>query len=141
MGSSDPTSLKGLFQGLVPDPCGALQGKVISASPLKIQATNDDKLIIPASLLIVPKHLTNYKAVVDIAVGDGVLSSMTTESGSHDHSGSGHSHSGGAHTHPLASFSIKGGTMTVYNGLKVGEKVHLLSLNNGKKYYVLDRVV
>ena len=31
--------------------------------------------------------------------------------------------------------------MTVYNGLKVGEKVHLLSLNNGKKYYVLDRVV
>jgi len=29
----------------------------------------------------------------------------------------------------------------VYNALKVGEKVHLLSLNNGKKYYVLDRVV
>lgn len=151
MGSSDPTSLKGLFQGLVPDPCGALQGKVISASPLKIQATNDDKLIIPASLLIVPKHLTNYKAVVDIAVGDGVLSSKTTESGGHEHSGGthgghdsgngSHSHSGGAHTHPLASFSIKGGTMTVYNGLKVGETVHLLSLNNGKKYYVLDRVV
>ena len=134
MGSSDPTSLKGLFQGLVPDPCGALQGKVISASPLKIQATNDDKLIIPASLLIVPKHLTNYSATVDISVGSGVLSSNTTSSGSHDHSG-------GAHAHPLATFSIRGGSMTVYNGLKVGEKVHLLSLNNGKKYYVLDRVV
>ena len=151
MGSSDPTSLKGLFQGLVPDPCGALQGKVISASPLKIQATNDDKLIIPASLLIVPKHLTNYSATVDISVGSGVLSSNTTSSGSHDHSGGAHGghesgdgshdHSGGAHAHPLASFSIRGGSMTVYNGLKVGETVHLLSLNNGKKYYVLDRVV
>ena len=107
MGSSDPTSLKGLFQGLVPDPCGALQGKVISASPLKIQATNDDKLIIPASLLIVPKHLTNYKAVVDIAVGDGVLSSKTTESGSHDHSGSGHSHSGGTHTHNSSCVEVE----------------------------------
>ncbi len=151
MGSSDPTSLKGLFQGLVPDPCGALQGKVISASPLKIQATNDDKLIIPASLLIVPKHLTDYNAVVDISVGKGTLTSNTTESGGHDHSGGthgghdsgngSHSHSGGAHVHPLASFVIKGGSMTVYNGLKVGETVHLLSLNNGKKYYVLDRVV
>lgn len=32
-------------------------------------------------------------------------------------------------------------TITVHNALKVGEKVHVLSLNKGKLYYVLDRVV
>ncbi|MCC8136401.1 MAG: DUF2577 domain-containing protein [Ruminococcus sp.] len=31
--------------------------------------------------------------------------------------------------------------LTVYNGLKTGEKVYVLSLNRGKLYYVLDRVV
>lgn len=102
------TSLKGLFQSLIPDPFGIFQGKVISSSPLKIQAINDEKLIINALLLIVPKHLTNYTVKVDISDSDG---------------------------------SITSGTMEVHNALAVGEKVHLFSLNNGKKYYILDRVV
>lgn len=145
------TSLKGLFQGLVPDPCGILQGKVISASPLRIQAVNDEKLIINALLLIVPKHLTDYTATVDISVGKGTLTSVTKTDGAHEHSGGthgghdsgngSHTHDGGAHSHTLKTFAISGGTMKVYNALKVGEQVHLLSLNNGKKYYVLDRVV
>lgn len=130
MNSSDnPTSLKGLFQGLIPDPCGVLQGKVISASPLKIQAENDSKLIINASLLIVPKHLTEYEATVDIEVDDGALDAATNTAGVE------------AHSHKLNSFTLTKGKLTVHNELKVGEKVHLLSLNNGKKYYILDRVV
>jgi hypothetical protein len=36
--------------------------------------------------------------------------------------------------------SIDGSTVTVDNSLKKGEKVHLLSFNNGKKFYVLDKV-
>jgi len=152
--TNDPggqTSLKGLFQGLVPDPCGILQGTVISASPLQIQAVNDEKLILPATVLIVPRHLTNYSATVDISVGRGTLSSVTDNKGTHEHSGGehgghdsgngSHDHNGGEHSHALSTFSISGGSMTVYNALKSGEKVHLLSLNNGKKYYVLDRVV
>lgn len=30
--------------------------------------------------------------------------------------------------------------VTVKNALKLGDKVYLLSLNQGKKYYILDRV-
>ena len=125
--SANSTSLKGLFQGLVPDPCGILQGKVISTSPLKIQAVNDKKLIIGALLLIVPKHLTDYTAEVDISIGGGALTAATD--------------TGDAHYHNEKSFSLKEGTLTVRNALKTGDNVHLLSLNNGKKYYVLDRVV
>lgn len=36
--------------------------------------------------------------------------------------------------------SIDGSMVTVDNSLKKGEKVHLLSFNNGKKFYVLDKV-
>ncbi len=35
---------------------------------------------------------------------------------------------------------ISGATMTVNGALKKGDKVHILSLFNGKQYYVLDRV-
>jgi hypothetical protein len=31
-------------------------------------------------------------------------------------------------------------TITVQNALAVGERVHILSLQSGKKYYVLDRI-
>ncbi|MCD8364693.1 MAG: DUF2577 domain-containing protein [Clostridiales bacterium] len=33
-----------------------------------------------------------------------------------------------------------GASMTVHNALKSGDTVHILSLYNGKQYYVLDRV-
>ena len=119
------TSLKSLFQGLIPDSCGIIQGTVISASPLQIRAENDDKLIINELLLIVPHHLTNHKVTVDIGNGN-----VTAQTSSVD-----------GHSHELMQFALQQGIMTVYNGLKVGEKVHLLSLNNGKKYYILDRTV
>lgn len=123
----EANSLKQLFQSLVPDPLGIFQGTVVSASPLKIQAANDEKLIIPALLLIVPKHLTDHTVDADFSIGEGAISAATDTAE--------------AHSHRLTSFSVTGGTITVRNGLKIGEKVHLLSLNNGKKYYVLDRVV
>lgn len=31
-------------------------------------------------------------------------------------------------------------TITVQNALQIGDQVHLISLQNGKKYFVLDRV-
>lgn len=43
-----------------------------------------------------------------------------------------------------ATISDENGThdslMTVHNALQVGERVHLLSLQNGKKHFVLGRV-
>ena len=63
-----------------------------------------------------------------------------TGSDSHTHSYSGATQSAGAHTHSLSSFSVTGASMTVYNALKAGDTVHILSFCFGKQYYVLDRV-
>lgn len=149
--SGEQTSLKGLIQGMIPDSMGVIMGKVVSASPLKIQVINDDKLLLSENLICVPRHLSDYTTTATFTVGKGSLSSVTTASGSHEHTGGSHDghtegngnheHSGGTHSHPLASFTLAHGTLTVHNALKVGETVYLLSFNEGKKYYVLDREV
>lgn len=152
---SGQTSFKGLFQALIPPSGGIMQGEVISTNPLKIQMLNDDKLIITENIAIVPRHLTDYHTIVDIELEDGKIDSETTTSGEHTHSYKGttdtagefphnHHYSGetdsSSHYHDIDTFNIYGAKMTVYNALKVGENVHVLSINNGKKYYVLDRV-
>lgn len=171
----EANSIKGLFQGLVPDPGGVIQGTVTSVSPLNIKVEGDDKLVLTETTLIVPRHLTTHTVTVDISGGtvnaptDSKTHSheVSTDTNSHSHSlggstGSGgdpshshsmsgntgsdsHSHSGNTdsstHSHVLVSFAVAGATMTVYNALKVGDKVHLLSFNAGKQYYVLDKVV
>lgn len=38
------------------------------------------------------------------------------------------------------SLSVNGEKVKIDNSLKSGDKVHLLSFNNGKKYFVLDKV-
>ncbi|MBQ3566234.1 MAG: hypothetical protein IJA12_03545 [Oscillospiraceae bacterium] len=72
-------SLKGMLQKMAPSGTDLIIGTVILENPLRVQALNDDKLIVRPT---VPARLSN---------------------------------------------------------LKNGEYVHLLVLNGGKKYYVLDR--
>lgn len=148
---NEPTSIKEAIQGLVPDGAGVIQGRVTSVSPLVIQAVNDDKLILQESTLCLPKHLTNYTMTVSIS-GGSVSSATRDGEGTHPHGSSGqhdghtegdgahnHPNSEGAHIHTLSSFALSSATITVHNALKVGEVVYLLSYNNGKKYYILDR--
>lgn len=152
--TGEQTSLKGLFQGMIPESVNVVMGKVVSASPLKIQVVNDDKLLLSENLICVPRHLSDYTTTCDISLGSGSINSVTQRDGTHPHgpsgehggheSGSGsHSHPDGegAHTHSLSTFNISGATIKVHNALKVGETVYLLSFNEGKKYYVLDREV
>lgn len=105
-GEPKETSIKELFQGMIPNAADLLQGTVTSTKPLKIQIVNDSKLIISKLSAVIPKHLSNYKATVEI----------------------------------LDSSEKKKMTVTVQNALKKGDKVHLIALQNGKKYFVLDRV-
>ena len=150
-------SVKQMFQGLIPDGEGVIQGTVTQVGPLIIQALNDPKLILPEPILIVPFHLKNYSTSIDITwqgnYGTALVDSQTFKDGEHPHGKSGehggHMSGDGKHTHPedegahinhLNTFNIFGASMTVHNALKVGEKVHMLSFNQGKKYYVLDRV-
>lgn len=130
--NGEETSLKGLIQSLVPDTSGIFQATVISTTPLKLQAVNDAKLIIPDTLLILPPHLTDYSAEVNIFLGDGKIESETEENETDYYD---------QHIHKLKTFELVGGQIIIKNALKVEEKVHVLPFNKGKKYYILDRVV
>ena len=99
-----------------------LQGIVKSASPLKIQIINDEKLVIGPNITYIPRHLTNYTTTCSLAKGEKGSVYGPANDGSR-----------------LTDFNFSG-SITVYNALKVGEKVHVLSFNHGKQYYVLDRV-
>ncbi|MBR5432148.1 MAG: DUF2577 domain-containing protein [Bacteroidales bacterium] len=115
--SGTGTSLKELFQGMIPSSCSLLQGTVISVSPLKIQIANDAKLVISAASTIIPKHLTDRTVKVTIP-----------NSGGHSqYVGS------GIHSHTEVN-------MTIYDGLKPGDKLHLLAVQNSKKFIALGRV-
>ena len=133
----EPTSIKEMFQGMIPDSMGVVRGKVVSAAPLKIQVVNDDKLILSENLICVPRHLSDYTTTCDLMLGKGSLDSQTKNDGEHG----GHVSGTGANQHALATFNIFNATLKVHNALKLGDTVYLLSFNEGKKYYVLDREV
>jgi len=134
----EETSLKELIQNMVPESMAIVKGKVISASPLKIQVVNDDKMILHGNIICLPRHLSDYTTKCDITLGDGTINSQTRNDGAHSHPGIG---AGGDHVNNLATFNIFGASIKVYNALKVGESVYILSFNQGKKYYILDREV
>ena len=133
----EPTSIKEMFQGMIPDSMGVVRGKVVSAAPLKIQVVNDDKLLLSENLICVPRHLSDYTTTCDLMLGKGSLNSQTKNDGEHG----GHVSGTGANQHVLATFNIYNATLKVHNALKLGDMVYLLSFNEGKKYYVLDREV
>ncbi len=118
------TSLKQLIQGMSPGGPTVLQGTVISASPLKIQMENDEKLVSEAENTIVPWQLTDYETEVTVQW-------ETEEVGG----GSGEA-AYERHKHPIQGRK----KILVHNSLKAGDKVHVLAFNDGKQYYVLDRV-
>lgn len=124
-GETEKTSLKGMLQDIAGK--GApevVQGIVKSTEPLKIQIVNDEKLTISQNITFVPEHLTDYTTEVTVN-----WSTNTASGGSGEAAYASHSH------------GITGRKkITVHNGLKVGDKVHLLSFNHGKQYFVLGRV-
>ena len=124
---TEKTSLKQLFQGMAGDGVEVLQGIVKSASPLKIQIVNDDKLTIVPNITYIPRHLTDYKTEISGPnIQNYYYTGSSTESGTAPVSP--------PHVHALGRIPV-----TVHNALKTGEKVHVLSFNHGKQYYVLDR--
>ena len=131
------TSLKQMFQGMVPEDCSIVEGIVINSAPLTIQVINNAKMVLSGAVLMCPRHLTNYATTATITLGKGEVDSKTYMSGEH----SGHISGKGEHDHKLETFILAEATITIFNSLTAGEKVWLLSFKNGKQYYVLDRVV
>ncbi len=134
--SGNETSIKQLFQGMIPKGDEIMEGVVIQTDPLKIQMTHDPKHFITDRITIVPWHLTDYTTKADLLKDGGTLDSQTFQDGAHG----GHIGGNGTHINHLDTYNLYRGTLKVYNALKKGEKVHVLSLNHGKLYYVLDRV-
>lgn len=97
-------------------------GTVVGVSPLKVQVTN--LFTIPQSMLVVPKHLTDYEVEVTV--------DWTTENesgGSGDSAFSSHNH------------DVKGKKkIKVHNALKNGDKVALIRKHGGQSFYILDRI-
>ncbi len=137
-------SIKELLQGMIPKDTEIMQGTVISTSPLKIQMANDEKLIINERITVVPWHLTDYTTKIDIEKRDGTIDSLTHVDGEHHHMYPASPPHGPTtetkHQHALETYNIYKATIKVYNALKLGDLVYVLSMNNGKLYYVLDRV-
>lgn len=140
---AEATSIKQLIQGMQIKDIDIVEGEVISANPLKIKLINNEKMVLDKDITVIPKHLTNYTASVDITVtAEAILTFKTKEAGDHSHTTSeGSTSTDGNHTHDLDTFSIQGAQMIVHNSLKKGERVYILSFNRGKQYYVMDRVM
>jgi hypothetical protein len=110
--------------------CDMRYGKVVSVSPLKVQVTN--QFTIPASLLVVPQHLTNYEVECTITHPSITISGNTgsaTAGESHKHSFSGSS-----------GETTSKSTVKIHNALKVEDKVVLLRKQGGQSYFILDRI-
>ena len=122
------TSLKQLFQSMIPNDVEIMQGVVTRVTPLSIQIINDEMLTITDSNTIVPWHLTDYSTNVTIKVSqeEKLEGSITKDDPGHDHG--------------MKEFYITKGRMTVHNGIIKGERLHIMSVNNGKQYFVLDRI-
>jgi len=127
-------SLKEAIQGMTARNTELLQGVVISENPLKIQAVNDSKLIITAVSAIIPWHLTDYETTVDLEETESspIIHAVTSKDIV--------SKVVSLHAHENEKFKIYKLKIKVYNSLKKGEKVHILAVQNGKKYFILDRV-
>lgn len=117
--------------------CDIRYGKVTSTSPLRVQITS--QFVIPASLLVVPQHLTTYELECTLSQSSESISGETEKSEDLKDEDEPFSE----HTHKF-SMTTSGGeskqTITVHNALKVGDKVALLRQQGGQSYFILDRI-
>lgn len=139
-GFEEGTSIKALLAKMQGRKATVLQGTVIQKTPLKIQISNDEKLIITEANTYVPWHMTDYETKCDIELRDGTLDSQTYEDGEHSHTIPMGESGETPHVHHLETYNIYKAYIKVYNALKVGHKVHVLAFAEGKQYFVIDRV-
>lgn len=111
-------------------PCDIRTGKIVSTSPLKIKI--NDNLTLPASVLVVPEHLTDHTVKVSM---NWTTSSVSNHTHTYDDGTTG---GNGSHNHSLSSNGEK--SITIHNALRVGDLVCLIRNQGGKTYYIIDRI-
>lgn len=128
--SEKATSIKQLIQQMAPESIGFVMGVVVKTAPISIQVVNNPKMVASGSMLIIPKHLTDYKT--QISFDNPGIKNVVKPYSMDDVAGA---------DYKLTFQDAAKNEVTIYNSLKQGEKVHMLRFNGGKLYYVLDRVV
>lgn len=142
--SEKATSLKQLFQQMVPENVGLIEGVVVNTEPIAIQVVNNSKMVLSGLNLVLPKHLTDYQTTFTINLSEPpILTGETSLDNEHSHTNpeGGSTGTQEAHKHILSKFGLEEATITVHNALKRDERVYMLRFNGGKLYYVLDKVV
>lgn len=112
-------------------PTALVFGKVTSSSPLKINV--EQKMTLTAAQLVLTRNVTNHTV--------NVTMNWTSENAVHDHSytDDGSNMTTGSNTH---NHQVKGTkSITIHNGLVVGDEVVLIRMQGGQKYLVIDKVV
>lgn len=104
-------------------------GVVVSVNPVRVQPTYGT-MVLPSNSLIVPKHLTDYET--DISFDDPDVKQVYTTWDMDEKTES---------SPAKISFKQKQKhKITVYNALKIGDKVALVRAQGGQLFYILDRV-
>lgn len=103
-------------------PVNACYGKVTSASPLQILV--EQKLLLGAEQLVLCRNVTDFTTNVTVNWASDY------ESG-----GSGYA-AFSSHNHGITGKK----SITVHNGLVVGDEVILIRQQDGQKYIVVDRI-
>ena len=115
-------------------------GKVTNTSPLKINV--EQKMTLGELQLVLCRNVTEFKTTITV---DWNTQYALDE---HSHEVSGVDDKGDkidlvtdnkdlSHNHKI----VGNKTITVHNGLVIGDEVILLRMQNGQKYIVIDRVV
>ena len=121
-------------------PSDFLFGKVTSTSPLKVMV--EQKLTLGSAQLVLTRNVTDYTVPISIN-----WNTESVENHSHEYSGTdgggdfhtGRTETSGTHNHQIVSDKSK--TITIHNGLQVGEEVILQKKKGGQKYLIVDRAV
>lgn len=117
------------------EPCDFLYGKVTSEDPLKILV--EQKIELGRAQLVLTRNVTNFQTRVFV--------DWDSQNALNKHSHLIEIEDSDFETSKVAlshSHAIKGSkTITINNGLKVGDEVVLIKKKGGQEYLVLDRVV
>ena len=116
-------------------PSDVMFGKVTSVSPLQISV--EQKMVLGKAQLVLSRNVTNFQTQITMSSKSG----WETDTSTHNHVIHDTYTDGGTsedHTH---KHSInKTASITVHNGLVVGDEVILVRQQGGQKFIVLDRV-
>lgn len=123
-------------------PCDLRFGTVSSIAPLSVKISAD--LTLPESVLVVPQHLTDYTSNVNLGLTD-----KPTSDSSLSVSVIGETLKFTSNTMVVndeveedetTTENVDERTLTIYNGLEVGDTVVLLRNQGGSSYLILDRI-